>query len=344
MKRRSDGRYTKSIKDDRTGKRVYFYADSERELFKKILDYTAKAERGRTFAEVANDWWSDKLEKITNGTKRGYSSAYKRAVAEFGKDPIKDIRPRDIEAYLRKLVKMDYTTKSIKNDKLVINLVFDMAVMDGDIQYNPCSSVSVPKGRASTPRNAATSRDEDVIKKHRDLWLFPYLALMTGMRKGECLALQWQDVDFERNLITVNKSAEHIGSKAHIKDTKTERGHRSIVLLPELRDTLLQHPRTRRTDYIISEDGGKTPLSAKQYNRLLRAYKAETGIECTAHQLRHSFATLCFEAGIPDKVIQHMIGHANISTTKDIYTDVRQGMLEKAGDQLNEYMIKKGVN
>lgn len=340
MKRRSDGRYTKSIKDERTGKRVYFYADSERELFKKILDYTAKVEKGRTFKEVADEWWSDKLEKIAEGTKRGYSSAYKRAIEAFGEDSIKEIRPRDIESHLRGLVNKGYTSKSIKNDKLVINLIFDTAVVEGDIQYNPCASITVPKGKASTPRKSASLKDEEIIKSTSNIWMMPFLALMTGMRKGECLALQWGDIDFDKNLITVSRSAEHIGSRAHIKDTKTEKGHRSIILLPKLRDALLKHPRTKSTDFILSEDGGCTPLSAKQYNRILKEYRARTGIECTAHQLRHSFATLCFEAGLPDKVVQYMIGHANISTTKDIYTDIRGNMLKKANDTLVEYIEK----
>lgn len=341
MKKRKDGRYCKSIKDERTGKRVYFYAETERELYKKMLDYTARAERGRLFSEVADEWWSDKLEKITEGTKRGYSSAYKRAVEAFGDIPLKDIRPRDIEAHLRGLSRRGYTSKSIKNDKLVINLIFDRSVVEGDILYNPCMSITIPKGKPSNPRTSASESDEKIIKQTANIWLFPFLALMTGMRKGECLALQWGDVDFQNKLIYVNKSVEFISGRAHVKDTKTEKGHRSIVILPELNDVLLRNPRKLSTDFVISEDGGKNPLSAKQYNRRLKEYQKETGIECTAHQLRHSFATMCFEAGLPDKVVQHMIGHANISTTKDIYTDLRKGMLEKAAESLTEYMAKK---
>lgn len=338
MKKRKDGRYRKAITDPRTGKRIYFYGATEREVNKKILEYEAKAERGRLFSEVAEEWWEDKLETMTSGTKRGYNAAYMRAVARFGNIPCKDIKPKDVELYLRSLAKQGYTTKSIRNDKLILNLILDIAVVEGDIVYNPCISITIPKGKASTPRTAASERDEEVIKNTSDLWLFPFLALMTGMRKGECLALQWGDVDFEQRLISVSKSVEHIGSRAHIKDTKTENGHRSIVLLPPLREALLKHPRKRKTDFILSEDGGKTPLSAKQYNRLLKAYKEQTGITCTAHQLRHSFATLCFEAGLPDKVVQHMIGHANISTTKDIYTDLRTGMLVQAGETLTAYL------
>ena len=341
MKKRADGRCRKAITDPRTGKRVYFYGETEREINRKIMVYTAKIENGQTFAEVADQWWSDKLETITAGTKRGYSAAYQRAVEEFGDIYCKDIKPRDISVYLNKLSKQGYTTKSIKNDKLVLNLIFNTCVLNGEIQYNPCISVPVPKGKASTPRTSASERDEDVIKRTSDIWLFPYLALMTGMRKGECLALQWGDIDFTANLIHVSKSVEHLGSRAHIKDTKTEKGHRSIVLLPQLRETLEKHPRKFKTDFILSEDDGKTALSAKQFNRLMKSYKEQTGIECTAHQLRHSFATLCFEAGLPDKVVQHMIGHANIQTTKDIYTDLRIGMLEKAGETLNKYIASK---
>ena len=335
MKKRKDGRYVKTVVDERTGKRVYFYGFSEREVLKKIMEYETQAERGRTFAEVADEWWEEKLEVITAGTKRGYSAAYQRSVDRFGEMPIKDIRPKDIERYLRTLVKEQYTTKSIKNDKLVISLIFDKAVVECDIQYNPCASVPIPRGLPSKPRHAASKTDEERIKDSADLWLFPFIALYTGMRKGEIIGLQWGDIDFDRNVITVSRAAEHLGSRAHIKQTKTEAGVRTIVLLAPLREELLKHPRMRSTDYVLSEDGGVTPLTAKQYNRALRIFKEKTGIECTAHQLRHSFATLCFEAGLPDKVIQHMIGHAHISTTKDIYTDLRAEMIDAAGEILN---------
>lgn len=341
MKKRKDGRYRKAITDPRTGKRVYFYGETEREINKKIIEYQSQAERGRLFSEIAEAWWADKLETMTAGTKRGYSAAYKRALQWFGKMPVKDIKPKDVEKYLRDLAKQGYTTKSIRNDKLVLNLILDIAVVEGDILYNPCISITIPKGKASTARTAASEEDERKIMDTSDLWLFPFLALMTGMRKGECLALQWGDVDLETNLIHVNKSVEHLGSRAHIKSTKTENGNRSIVILPPLREALLKLPKKAKTDFVLSEDGGKTPLSAKQYNRLWRDYRAATGITCTAHQLRHSFATMCFEAGLPDKVVQHMIGHANISTTKDIYTDLRPGMLEQANAILTEYLGKK---
>lgn len=340
MKKRSDGRYRKTIKDPRTGKKIYFYAESERELNKKLLEYTIEQEHGRTFAKIADEWWDEKVERITEGTKRGYSAAYKRAVAEFGEDHIKDIKPRDIDVYLRSLARKGYTTKSIKNDKLVLNLIFDKAVVEGDIEFNPCTSITVPRGKPSTPRNAATSEDEDIIRASADLWLFPFLALYTGMRKGECLALQWGDIDFEKNRIRVSKSVEHIGSKPHIKSTKTESGQRSIALLSPLREQLLKHPRRRKSDYVLSENDGRSALSAKQYNRLWRSFREQTGIECTAHQLRHSFATICFEAGLPDKTVQYMLGHANISTTQDIYTDVRERTILDAANDLENYLEK----
>jgi integrase len=340
MKKRKDGRYVKSIVDERTGKRVYFYGSTEREVNKKVLAYTTKAEEGRTFKEVADEWWNEKSDIIANGTRRSYHAAYVRAVEEFGDDLISEVRPRDVDRYLRSLVKLNYTSKSIKNDKLVISLICDYAVIEGDILYNPCASIPAPKGKANNTRHAASKEDEEQIKAYPDAWIFPYIAIYTGMRKGEILALQWGDIDFDADIITVSRSAELIGSRAVIKSPKTQAGIRTIVLLSPLKEALLKHPCRRATDYIVSDTGGSTPLTAKQFARHWKEYRALTGVTCTAHQLRHSFATQCFEAGLPDKVVQHMIGHTSITTTKDIYIDIRKNMLEGAKETL-ENALKK---
>ena len=109
LKKRADGRYVRAIKDERTGKRVYFYGSSEREINKKILDYAARAEKGRLFSEVAGDWFRETLEKIAHNTISNYKTAYHRALEEFGDLSISDIKPKDIGIYLRKLAKQGYS-------------------------------------------------------------------------------------------------------------------------------------------------------------------------------------------------------------------------------------------
>ena len=71
---------------------------------------------------------------------------------------------------------------------------------------------------------------------------------------------------------------------------------------------------------------------------LYNKFREQTGVSCTAHQLRHSFATIAFECGVPVKSVQEILGHKQLSTTMDIYTDFRKKSLDEATNLLNEKM------
>lgn len=335
---RADGRVVKTVTDPRTGKRLYFYGKTEREVTKKILLFKESAETGRTFAEVADEWWTDALDRIAYQTRGGYKPALERALEEFGETPIKDITPADIARFLDSL-KPKFASKTISTQRMIIRLIMEVAIMKKDITVNPCTSVKAPK----TVRNimhAATTDEESIIKANTDEWLFPFFALMSGMRKGEILALQWRDIDFDANIIHVTKSVYNVSNTPLIKEPKTEAGCRVVPLLKALKDRLLRIPRTERISdaYIFSADGGKTPLSHMKFDSLYKSYCKKTGLKSTPHQLRHSFATVAFECGVSVKSVQEILGHRQLSTTMDIYTDFRKKSVEEAANILNEKM------
>ena len=326
MKPRADGRYRKIVDG------VAFYGKTERELFQKIKEYEQKAERGRLFSEVAEDWWREAYEIISPTTVRGYRVAKEAAILRFGPTPIKDIVSRDITVYLRDIAKRGYAKSTVKNYKIVINRIFNFAIREGDIHYTPTQGVEIPRGLKQKRRTAATPEDEEIIRRSADVWLMPYMALMTGLRKGELLALQWRDVDFDENRIYVTKSLYYEGG-AHIKEPKTETSHREVILLAALKAELLKR-RGAPEEYVLSDDG-KKPLSQKRFRTLEKHYRAETGITSTMHQLRKSFATVAVKSGVPPKTLQAILGHKNISTTLDIYTDIRKESLDAAAGILN---------
>jgi integrase len=338
--KRADGRLVRTITDPRTGKRKYFYGETEREINKKILEYTTSAESGRTFQEVAEEWWKDTATGLAAQTKKVYRPALKRAIAHFGDSPINDIKPRAISLFLQLLGKSGMQQKTVLNNRTVIKQIFDRAVIECEIDANPCASVQTPKNLKKEKRTAATAFDERIVRENRDLWIFPYIALLTGMRRGEILALQWGDIDFNESLIYVTKSAEYVGNRPNIKAPKTEAGIRIVPLLDELKDFLQKQPNKSQDHYVVSEDGGRSPLSHGRYQRLYKDYVEKTGISCTAHQLRHSFATIAFESGVDAKAIQTIIGHRQLSTTMDLYTDFRKKSLESAAKKLNESLNK----
>lgn len=330
--RRADGRYVKAVVDRRTGKKIYFYGKTERELTHKLLEYTERAECGRTFAEVADEWWGEAYEIISPTSVRGYRVAKERAVEEFGDSYIKDITARDITAFLRRLAAKDLAKSTVKNHKIIINRIFNYAVREGDVKYTPTQGVEIPRGLKQKRRTSATVEDEATIKRTANIWIMPYMALMTGLRKGELLALQWKDIDFENNIITVTKSLYYEGS-AHIKTPKTESGNRIVPLLAPLKEELA--PKIGAPENFILSDDGKKPLSQKRFRTLLKHYSEATGITSTMHQLRKSFATVAVKAGVPPKTLQAILGHKNISTTLDIYTEVRKESIDSAAEILN---------
>lgn len=342
MKKRSDGRYLKQITDKRTGRKINFYGKSVREVNQKILTYTAENEQGISFKKLADLWWDKHYDHLAVQTVDSYRRGYNRAKIYFGDRKAKDILPKEIVRYLNEIAGQGYAAKTVANYRLILNLILEYGVIENYILMNPCASVKIPNGLKKQKRSSATVTEEEIIKRSGDIWIYPSIALYTGMRKGEILALQWKDIDFDRNIISVTKSVAFDNNTPFIKEPKTEAGKRTVPLLTPLRDLLLQQQDRDPDHFLISRDGTK-PLSLHQYGDLWKEYQQRTGIKCTSHQLRHSFASIGFEAGIPVKTMQGLLGHRQYSTTMDIYTDLRQNAVDDATAIL-ETAMKQSIN
>lgn len=344
LKQRADGRYLKTITDPRTGKRIYFYGASEREINKKILEYNKKIENGSRFGEIADEWWSEVYDNLASQTLRGYRPAYARALKELGDSYVRDITPKDISSIFKRMAMQGYTRKTISNQRIIYNQIFDYAVVSGEIQYNPCTSVKIPSNaKKSTVIKPATTEDEKRILSSNHPWLFPFFALLTGLRKQEILALQWKDIDFDENIISVTKAIEHIGQTPHIKSTKTESGVREVPLLDMLKNRIIGD-KGNPDEYIFSVDGGKTPLTENQFERTYKKYCAEVGVTCSSRQLRHSYATVAVEEDIAPKDLQNALGHADISTTMNVYAAARKKSIEKVAKKLNSRYTETNIS
>ena len=177
--------------------------------------------------------------------------------------------------------------------------------------------------------------DEDIQKVKTSVNCeFGFLALFliyTGCRKGEALALQFKDIDIENKKIKITKSVYFESDRPKIKQPKTENGIREIPLL----DVLIPHlPKGKPEDYVFSPDG-KTPYGQSTFNRHWKKYQEQSGVNATPHQLRHAYATLLYEANIDERLAMEIMGHADIATTRNIYTHIRTSKLDTAANMLN---------
>lgn len=337
--KRKDGRIYTSIQTN--GKRIFFYGKTQKEIKQKILEYQKKQELGSLFQDIAWEWWDTAEPQLSYQTRDSYKVPLKRLCEEFKDARTKEIKTKDIYTFIYKLIEKGYAQKTISNHKMVCNQIFEYAVLKGELEYNPCASVKLPKNLQKSKRTSASDSEEEIILNSANVWLFPFIALLTGMRKGEILALQWKDLDFKNNTISVTKSIYYEANTPKIKAPKTEAGKRIVPMLQLLKETLLKSKPADINHFIISNEQGG-PISKKAFRWRYAKFQKETGIKCTAHQIRHSFATNAFESNVQPKAVQEILGHKQLSTTMDIYTDFRKRAFDEASALLNKnFVVKK---
>ncbi len=317
MTHRKDGLWQEVLKIN--GKTKYFYGKTKAEVLRKLREYEIKQEQGRLFSEVAEEWWEEHEEKIEWNSVKNYRPAKNRAIEEFGDMPIKDITPPQINRYIKKFSKTR-ADKTTRTQLLIFNLIFKYAVEMGDVPFNPARDLEVPSGLPKEKITSPDQEDIDKVKKSTDctFGMFAFWAMYTGMRRGELLALEWKDVDIENRIIKINKSLYHKSNKPYVKKPKTEASIGEVPIL----DKLLAKIKPQQKGLVFPNDAGEY-LTDTQFNKLWDTYKKETGITATPHQFRHAYATMLFEAGVPPEEMQILLRHAQLSTTMDVYRDIR---------------------
>lgn len=334
---RKDGRYQGSYTDDRG--RHYVYDRNPEKLYKRISAIkSGEALERYTFKQAADDWLRRHGEEVGYKTFESYVAPLRRLNVQFGKLPLSHLDAHDITAFLISLGNQDFSRRSVQLHWDIINMICNHAIVNKRLRYNPCAAVSLPR---NLPGKQRSLPDDEVIKKIRasaeaPFALFALVCLYSGLRRGEALALRYEDIDRGKKLIHVRKSVEFIGNNPHLKKPKTEAGTRDVILL-DILDELLP----KGKGYIFVSSEGKL-LTKTMYRKRWAAYCRAIGCEVTAHQLRHGYATILFEAGVSDKDAQELLGHKNITTTRNIYTHIRQSRKSETADRLNRYFAASG--
>lgn len=330
MTRRADGRWQEAVVIN--GKRKYFYGKSKAEVLRKIRDAEEETKAGKLFPAVADEWWAKHEPTLSPTTIKGYLPAMRRAQEYFAGQDMATIRPVDFSRFLAKMVdENDMAEKTAKTQLLVINLICRYAVAEGIIDTNPCAELRVQRGLEKTAREMPSHEDLAKVKENIDLpWgFFPYLILCSGLRKGEALGLRWGDINLKDRTIHVQRSVYYLGNAPQLKAPKTKAGTRKVPII----DALIPYLQPGPADtYVIG--GGTSPVIQSQFEDGFALYRKTVGLECTAHQLRHAYVTMLWEAGVEPEIAMKFTGHAQISTMRDIYTHIRE---EKQAEARNRF-------
>nr|MDE5978177.1 site-specific integrase [Turicibacter sp.] len=233
---------------------------------------------------------------------------------------------------------------AIKN---VINNSLNLAMRAGIIHSNPMAGVKLNPKAYNTDRKRETKAltKEEVktlleVTKGTNYYLPSLLAIKTGLRRGEALALTWDDIDFDKKTLSVNKSICNAAGKNMLTTPKTIASIRTIKLTHDVIAALHEEKQKQQAEKTLQgeyyndlnlvcckNDG--SALAPKGFtsgfNHLL---KTRAPFTVRFHDLRHTHATLLLEAGSNVKFIQERMGHSKISTTLDIYSHMTDNIEE----------------
>ena len=344
------GRWYAVVDARPTGKRTFHRADDEKaahKLLARLLDQldagTYVAPTKITLSEYAYGFLIDAKPNLAPKTYEQYEYFLRRHICpKLGTTRLTDLHPKAIQSALTAM-HADLAPKSVHHAYTTLRRVLNQAVQYGMLRENPVSRVdapNVPKRELTTwtPEQAAHFLDSPTVKRDR-LFAVYYLALATGMRRGEILGLKWADIDFSRMRMTVQRSLTpdpDDGGRGRLGETKGG-WQRAVAMSPATADVLAAHRAWQEVEappnplglVFVSKHGNPVHTSSLDKQHKLRVRKA--GLPAiTFHDLRHCHATFLLAAGYHHKVVQERLGHRNIATTLGIYTHVGADLQREA--------------
>lgn len=325
-----------------------------------------------TLREAANEW----LEGVKAGTIRnrsgdefkpstlhGYEHSLNlRILPRLGAARLSDITRNDLQDLVDRMLGDRLDASTIRNALMPLRAIFGRAVKRGDIAVNPTSQLDLPAVRGRRDRIVGPTEAAELLEQlpieERAVWA---TALYAGLRRGELLALRWDDVDLAAGVIRVERSYDPRSGRTVAP--KSRAGTRRVPILAVLRDHLDEHKlrASDTSDLVFGRADGRPFNHSTVIVRASAAWKAaviekarEAGAAdaeiaamkaapfdaLTLHEARHSFASMMIAAGVGAKPLSTYMGHSSISITLDRYGHLMPGSEEEASRQADAYLAR----
>ena len=364
---RSDGRWAGSISLE-GGKRKTLYGKTRKEVQEQLKTALHQQQQGTLVVAPQQKvgpflvQWLEDVHKhtIRPRTYERYESMIRlHIIPGIGHHQLQKLVPQQLQRFYTQKLDEGLSPTTVASFHKMLHLAFEKAVRWNLISRNVCETVDPPRAKhyEIQPLNQEQiQRFLAAAVGHRSEALF-VLALATGMRRGEIMALKWQDIDLSTGLLQVRRVLTHMPAKLNGKggyveaEPKTERSRRSIVIAPFALDKLKEH-RVRQLEaklkagsiwkendlVFCSSVGGHLHTSRDIFTQFKKLLK-EAGLpDIRFHDLRHSSATMFLALGTHPKVVQEMLGHSQIATTLDIYSHVLPTMQVEAVNKLDSVL------
>lgn len=357
IRKRSDGRYEVRITtgiDYKTGKpkRASFYAANkegakailQKEIYKTRFlqtNDTGTVTLGQWLNEWLETYMKNSLKQSTFISYRGYIKNHFNGISDI---KLKELTIKVIQGlYNYKFEEEKLSPKTIKNMNNCLHKALSQAQKEGLILNNPCDGAHIPRGEYKEIEVFTLEEQKKLVQEsynHR-YGVFIRLVFVTGLRIGELLGLQWQDIDFVNSCISVKRTLNRLNTYSGKKKTEivldTPKSKNSARVIPissgaledlkkwkgvQQKDKELASVAFTDSGFVVTNELGSY-IEPKTFRDYYHRMLEKAGLRrFTFHALRHTFATRAMERGMDSKTLSVIMGHYSVAFTLDTYTHV----------------------
>lgn len=372
---RKDGRWSAIVELDQEGtsrRRKTLYGKTKREVLQKLRQEQEAISKGLpslpqrlTVGEFLDSWLEGAKASLKPSTAQSYGWIVEYYLKPYiGSKRLAKLSPEDVERMMRALAADGRSARTQQYARAVLRRALTIAARRGYVARNVASLTEPPRlERTERPTLSVEQARTllDLLDGDRLEALYA-VAVGTGLRQGESLALRWQDVDVNAGTLTVSgtlrrQPEEGGGSRLVRSEPKTARSRRTIPVPDYVADALRAHKarqdaeraaagkRWRDLGYVFCTPLG-TPLEARNVTRHWHRLRERAGLPGGMHwhDLRHSAATIMLEAGVPLAVISRTLGHAGLAITADIYAHVGERLQRDAAEAMHGALSRSPVD
>lgn len=373
-KKRADGRiavqvYLGTVDGKRKYKTVYGVTQKEADakaeelkiLMKKGLDVSSSND---SFIVWADLWLLSKKNEVSADRYNALKSRTEIWKDYLSYSKVTQLKPIELQTVLFSISSENpYTGKPMAKNTIryyiqVIKAIFDFAIDNRIIDYNPATKLKAPQNATENHRRALTEEERKrVIEFEHRAQPSAMLMMFSGLRRGEATALQWSDINFKNKTISVTKSYNFKSNE--FKPPKNNKPR--VVTVPKiLIDYLATLP--RNSPFVLTTAKGQM-MTDTAWKRLYDSYMTDMNLKYgnfvytpkkhspkktlmvinpfTPHELRHTFCTIMYEAGIDVIIAKEQMGHSDIKTTLAIYTHLSTEHKHKDLSKLDAFLSEE---
>lgn len=302
----------------------------------------------KTTVEQWLNLWIDKYKKntFTTRTYEEYKTLIKvHLIPSIGKIELQKLKTSDLQTLYTEKIKDGKSPQTVKHIHVCINGALKQAIKERIIMNNPASNCELPKIERKQIDTLNSKEIKKLLESNKDHHLYPLLLLElgTGLRRAELLALKWHNIDLDNGILYVEGNISETKKGVIYQTTpKTKSSVRSVSLPDSVITELKSYQKKAKNnsdDIVFPNHKGKymRPSTLTQIFKYTWLHNAGLS-QRSFHSLRHTHATMLLAQNVHAKIVQQRLGHANISTTLDIYSHALPDMQKDAAIKINKVL------